>query len=107
MHRVVAVGEKDFVQAFRAGGVEAFAVTTADEAASQLARLCLDPAVALVLTSDWTATAAAVTVASLRERGKAVILVLPSHTVSRPCSTMAEIKRQIERALGVDLLSKI
>ena len=106
MHRVVAVGEQDFVQAFRAAGVEAFAVTSADEAAAELTRLGLDPAVALVLTSERTAAAAAATVASMRERGKAVILVLPSHGGAKGL-TMAEIKRQMEKALGVDLLSKV
>jgi V/A-type H+-transporting ATPase subunit F len=106
MHRVVAVGEIDFVRAFRAGGVEAFAVANADEAASQLTHVCLDPTVALVLTSERTAAEAADAVASLRERSKAVLLVLPSHTGAQGDS-MAEIKKQMEKALGVDLLSKI
>ncbi len=104
--RIVAIGERDQVRAFRAVGVEVVPVANLDEAIQALRQHAVDDPATLVLLSEPLAQEMAEQLQEIRSRSRAMLLVIPSHRGTAHAS-LREMKALIERSIGVDMIGKI
>lgn len=105
MFKVVAVGEKDLIIGFKAVGVELAPVKSPSEVDVVLEKLSQDASVGLILITETIAEECLDVISSFREESPVVILIVPSHLPTKHIS-MLEMKRDIEKAVGVDMLTK-
>jgi V/A-type H+-transporting ATPase subunit F len=105
MSKVVAVGERDSIIGFKAVGVELESVKSSSEVDAVLKRLSQDASVGLILITETIAEGCFDAISSFRDESPVVILIVPSHLPSKHIS-MQEMKRDIEKAVGIDMLSK-
>ncbi|MGR3309610.1 MAG: V-type ATP synthase subunit F [Candidatus Brocadiales bacterium] len=105
MFKVVAVGEKDLIIGFKAVGVELVPVKSPSEVDVVLEKLSQDTSVGLILITETIAEECLDVISSFRDESPVVILIVPSHLPTKHIS-MLEMKRDIEKAVGVDMLSK-
>jgi V/A-type H+-transporting ATPase subunit F len=106
MYRIVAVGEKDLVLAFRGAGANLEIVTSGDQLEEVLTKLSKDSSVALVLVTESVAAKGTDAITDFRLRSSIPILVVPSHEGSQHLSIL-EMKKYVERAVGVDMIKDI
>ncbi len=106
MYRIVAVGEKDLILAFRGAGADLEKVTSEAELEEVLTKLSKDSSVALVLVTESIAAEGMEVIRNFRIRTSIPLLVVPSHEGSQHLSIL-EVKRYIERAVGVDMIKDI
>jgi len=106
MYKVVAVGEKDLILAFRGAGAELEPVTSGAELEEVLRKLSKDSSVALVFVTESIASKGMEAIRDFRLRGGSTLLVIPSHEGSEHLSLL-EMKRYIERAVGVDIIKEV
>ncbi|HHT9125851.1 MAG TPA: V-type ATP synthase subunit F [Candidatus Brocadiia bacterium] len=99
------MGERDLIIGFKAVGVELVSVKSPSEVGAVLKKLSQDASVGLILITETVAEGCLDVISSFREESAAVILIVPSHLPTKHIS-MLEIKRNIEKAVGVDMLSK-
>ncbi len=104
-YKIVAVGEKELLIGFRGVGVALIPVQSAADVEPILRRLSLDPEVALILMTESLAQARLEAISRFREKSLIVLLVIPSHQGSSHIG-MAEMRRSIERAVGMNLLGE-
>jgi len=105
MARIVALGPAEDALPYLAMGAELREARSAAELAAALGELSRDASVAMVLVTEAEAGEAAAAVADFRSRSGAALLVLPSAAGSRG-TALAEMKRFLEHAIGVDLIGK-
>lgn len=103
--RIVAVGERDSIIGFKGVGVEILPVRSGSELEPILKRVTADPTVALILMTEPVAEPCLDLISQYREKTDAVLLIIPSHQGSRQIS-FQEMKRLIERAVGVNILEE-
>lgn len=103
--KIVAIGPREEIRGLRSVGIDLMPAENASELAAILRERALDVAVRLILVSETVADEAEATIAELRERGDAVIMVVPSHRGPKDL-TLKWMKRAMERSIGVDMISK-
>jgi V/A-type H+-transporting ATPase subunit F len=105
MARLVALGPAEEVVPYLAIGAELHEARGAAELAKALGELARDRSVAAVFLPESQAEPVASAVADFRARSGAALVVLPGSTGSQGLA-LAEMKSFLERAIGVDLISK-
>lgn len=105
MYKIVAVGERDLIVGFKAVGVELAPVKSSSEVGMVLKKLSQDASIGLILITETIAEGCLDVISNFRDESPIVILTIPSHFPTKHIS-MLEMKRDIEKAVGVDMLSK-
>jgi V/A-type H+-transporting ATPase subunit F len=105
MARVIALGPASEALPYAAMGAELREVPGPTEAGEALGELARDGSVALVLLGEGLAEQLAEEIAEFRDRSPAALLVLPASTGSRGLA-LVEMKKFLEHAIGVDLITK-
>ena len=105
MSKVAAVGERDLIIGFKTVGVELTPVKSPAEVGAALTKLSQDASIGLILITETIAEGCLDDITSFREESPVVVLIVPSHLPSKHIS-MLEMKRDIEKAVGIDMLSK-
>lgn len=112
-YKIVAVGEKELIIGFRGVGVDLMPVQSAAEVEPVLRRLSqhtIDTEVALILITESIAQGCLDVLSRFQEKGpqekgQTALLIIPSHQGSSHIS-MEEMRRSIERAVGISLLGE-
>jgi len=105
MPKGVALGQKHHILGFKGVGFEIVAVEDSAGLERELVLLARDPEVALVLLTEDMAVEAPEAVENFRVRSSAILTIIPTHEGSRHVS-FQEIRKSVERSLGVDILGK-
>ncbi|MHC4916451.1 MAG: V-type ATP synthase subunit F [Planctomycetota bacterium] len=105
MARMIALGPVGEALPYAALGAEIRETSGPAEMAEALGELARDHSVALVLVAEDHAEQVAEELAEFRERSPAALLVLPGSTGSRGLA-LAQMKKFLEHAIGVDLITK-
>lgn len=106
MSRAIAVGEKTFILGFKGVGFEIEPADNAESVARILGALAHERNVGLVLLTESMAAENKEAVANFREMNPAAILtVIPTHKGSSRGS-FEEMRKTVERSIGVDMLGK-
>lgn len=105
MAKAVAIGEKHLVLGFKGVGFDVLAAS--DEAAfsRELNRAGRDPEVGLILVTESLAALAPQVLLEFRSTCSTIVTVIPSHEGSLGTG-FQEMRKAVERSLGVDLLGK-
>ena len=105
MSKAVAVGEKHLILGFKGVGFEIVPIDDSTKLMHELNTLSRDPEIGLVLITESMAQDAPVAIEEFRGRSSAVLTVIPTHEGSKHLS-FQEVRRSVERSLGIDLLGK-
>jgi len=105
MARIIALGPAEEVVPYLALGAEVREAREPAELSAALAELARDRSVAMVLLPESRAEAAGEAVAEFRAKSAAALLVLPGATGSGGLA-LAEMRKFLERAIGVDVIGK-
>ncbi len=105
MPKAVAVGEKHLILGFKGVGFEIVPVDDSEKLLHELNVLSRDPEVALVLVTESLAEEAPRVIEEFRGRSAAVLTVIPTHEGSKHLS-FQEIRKSVERSMGIDILGK-
>lgn len=105
MARAIALGDKHLVMGFTAAGIEVVPVADEHEFARQLGLVARDSSVAVVLATEQMAALAPEALAHFREASAAALLIVPGYEGATRAG-FAEVRKIVERSLGVDLLGK-
>lgn len=105
MPKGIALGQRHHILGFKGVGFEIVAIENSDELEHKLIVLASDPEVALVLLTEDMAVEAPEAIENFRLRSSAILTVIPTHEGSMNVS-FQEIRRSVERSLGVDILGK-
>ena len=105
MPKGVALGQRHHILGFKGVGFEIVAIEDGVGLERELVLLMRDPEVALVLLTEDMAIEAPEAVENFRSRASAILTVIPTHEGSRHLS-FQEIRKSVEKSLGVDILGK-
>ena len=106
MSRAIAVGEKTFILGFKGVGFEIEPVDNAQSVGTVLGALSRQRDVGLVLLTETMAAENAEAVGNFRQTCPGAILtVIPTHKGSSRGS-FQEMRKAVERSIGVDMLGK-
>jgi V/A-type H+-transporting ATPase subunit F len=105
MSKAVAVGEKHLILGFKGVGFEIVPIEDSGKLMHALSTLSRDPEAGLVLVTESMARDAPKAVEEFRERSSAVLTIIPTHGGSEHVS-FQEMRKSVERSLGIDLLGK-
>jgi len=107
MSEIMAIGETDQIIGFKGVGVRIAPVKTHDEFAQALSEAIRNAQVEIILIPEsFAEDEEAELIRNARKTTDKVMLVIPDHHGSRGLG-FAELKDDVRRALGVDLLTKI
>lgn len=104
-YRIAAVGERDLIAGFGGLGVDLMPVQSKAEAEVTLKRISGESDMALILITETVASHCLDMISDLRNKSNATLLIIPSHEGSNNIS-MTEMRRGIERAVGINILDK-
>ncbi|MCX5768909.1 MAG: V-type ATP synthase subunit F [Candidatus Hydrogenedentes bacterium] len=106
MSRAIAVGEKTFILGFKGVGFEIEPADNAEAVGTILGSLSRERNIGLVLLTETMAAENPEAVANFRETNPGAILtVIPTHKGSTRAS-FQEMRKTVERSIGVDMLGK-
>ena len=105
MSKAVAVGEKHLILGFKGVGFDIVSVEDSEKLMHELNTLSRDPGTGLVLVTESMAKEAPKAVEEFRGRSSAVLTIIPTHEGSMHIS-FQEMRKSVERSLGIDLLGK-
>ncbi len=105
MFKIGVIGEKDVIMGFKGMGLDTYPVSTVTEGLTTLEKVCLDKNTSLILITETMVQNSLQQLTELRERTDKNILIIPTHKKSSYLS-LKEIKASIEKAVGIDLISK-
>jgi len=105
MSKVASIGEKDVLLCFKGMGVDVFPVTKPEECLVKLQDLAFDSEYSIVLVTESIAQDIVNEINKLSQRASNIIFIIPGHKGSQNTS-LKEMKKIIERAVGIDLISK-
>ena len=105
MARAVALGEKHLVMGFTAAGIDVIPVMDEHDFTRQLAIAARDPGVAIVFATEQMAALTPEAVQHFRQTSKTALLIVPSYEGATRAG-FSEVRKIVERSLGVDLLGK-
>ncbi len=99
--KIAVIGDKDLILAFKAVGMEVFSADTAEEAEKLVRKLAKDYAI-IFITEDLAEQIDAV-LAKYKAKAYPAIIPIPSSKGSTGYGAQG-IKRDVERAIGTDIL---
>ncbi len=105
MPKAVAVGEKHLILGFKGVGFEIVPIDESGKLMHELNALSRDPEVGLVLVTETMAEEAPEAIEEFRGRSPAVLTIIPTHEGSKHLS-FREIRKSVERSMGIDILGK-
>ena len=105
MSKAVAVGEKHLILGFKGVGFEIVPIDDSTKLMHELNTLSRDPEIGLVLVTESMAKDAPGAIEEFRGRSSVVLTIIPTHEGSKHLS-FHEVRRSVERSLGIDLLGK-
>ncbi len=105
MFKMVVVGEEDLILGFRGIGAMLINVDSSKGLDGVLERLVHDTTISLILITETIAKDCMEKITNFRERGSAIVILIPAHTGSLNLS-LKEIQLDVERAAGIDLLKE-
>ncbi len=105
MAKAVVVGERHLILGFKGVGFEVVPVADGEQLAGALTRLGRTADVGLVLVTESLAAEAPQAVEEFRLKSQAILTIIPTHEGSTHVS-FAEMRKAVERSMGVDLLGK-
>ncbi len=106
MSEIVAIGEKDQIIGFQGVGVRIAPVKNHEEFAEALGKASRNAEVEIILIPETFAEEeGAQLIRDARAMTTKVILVIPDHHGSKGLA-LTEMKEDVERALGVDMITK-
>jgi len=105
MSKAIAVGEKHLILGFKGVGFEILPIDDSSKLMHELNLLSRDPEVGLVLVTESMAKEAPNVIEEFRGKSSAILTVIPTHEGSRHLS-FQEMRKSVERSLGVDILGK-
>lgn len=105
MSKAFAVGEKHLILGFKGVGFEIVPVDDAAKLTNELNLLSRNPEAGLVLVTESMAKDAIKAIEEFRMRSSAILTIIPAHEGSKHLS-FQEMRRAVERSLGVDILGK-
>ena len=105
MSKAVAVGEKHLILGFRGVGFEIVPIDDSTKLMHELNTLSRDPEIGLVLITESMAMDDPKAIEEFRGRSPAILTIIPTHEGSKHFS-FQEMRKLVERSLGIDLLGK-
>lgn len=105
MPKGIALGQRHHILGFKGVGFEIVAVEDSAGLEQELVKLARDPEAVLVLLTEDMALEAPEAIENFRARSAAVLTIIPTHEGSRHVS-FQEIRKSVEKSLGVDILGK-
>jgi V/A-type H+/Na+-transporting ATPase subunit F len=105
MPKAVAVGEKHLILGFKGVGFEIVPIDESEKLMHELNALSRDSEVGLVLVTESMAEGAPGAIEEFRGRSSAVLTIIPTHEGSKHLS-FGEIRKSVERSMGIDILGK-
>lgn len=103
-NKIAIIGDKDSVLAFRAVGAEVFDATTKEQAQHLLKTLAEDD-FAVILITENLAEQTFETLEKLKKRAYPIVVPIPDATGTNGFGIRG-IKKDIEKAVGTDILFK-
>ncbi|MDO8141621.1 MAG: V-type ATP synthase subunit F [Candidatus Brocadiales bacterium] len=105
MLKIVIIGEKNDTLPYQSIGVEIEPVKTTADTVSVLRKTAQNPSVAIILITENMAEQCLDTITELRNKTDKAITIIPTQQGRRQTS-MAELSKEIGRAVGMDILAK-
>jgi len=105
MSRAVAVGEKHLILGFKGVGFDVVPIDDGGKLMHELNTLSRDPEIGFVLVTESMAKDAPKAIEEFRGKSSAILTVIPTHEGSKHVS-FQEMRKSVERSLGIDLLGK-
>jgi V/A-type H+-transporting ATPase subunit F len=105
MSKAVAVGEKHLILGFKGVGFDIVSIDDGEKLMHELNTLSRDPEIDLVLVTESIAKDAPKAIEEFRGKSSAVLTIIPTHEGSEHVS-FQEMRKSVERSLGIDLLGK-
>jgi V/A-type H+/Na+-transporting ATPase subunit F len=105
MSKVIALGEKHLILGFKGVGFEIVPVEESSKLMAELMNLSRDPEIAIVLITESMAEDNPHAIQEFRHRSTAILTIIPTHEGSKHMS-FQEIRKSVEKAIGVDILGK-
>jgi V/A-type H+-transporting ATPase subunit F len=101
MYKVAVLGDRDSVLGFKALGLDVFSTECAEEAAEQLHTLARDR-YAVIYITETLAAQIPQDIARYKDEVMPAIILIPGKSGSLGIG-MANLKKSVERAVGVDI----
>lgn len=105
MLKAFAVGEKQLILGFKGVGFEIVPLDDSSKLAQVLISLARDEEPGFVVVTESMAESNSEAIDEFRRRSTAVLTIIPTHEGSRH-SSFQEIRKSVERSLGIDILGK-
>ncbi len=105
MSKAFVVGEKPLIQGFKGVGFEIVHADSAETVLTALNRLARDPETSLVLVTESAAAENPEAIRQFRESSQAILTTIPTHLGSSHLG-FKEMRKMVERSIGVDMLGK-
>lgn len=105
MAKAYIVGEKNLILGFKGIGFEIIPVTDPKDLAEKLFMLSKDSDVGLILVTESMAEASPGVIEDFRSRSNVILTIVPMHEES-PRTGYNEMRKAIERSMGIDLFKK-
>ena len=105
MSKAVAVGEKHLILGFKGVGFEIVPIDDSTKLMHELNLLSRDSEIGLVLVTESMAKDASKAIEEFRGRSSAILTIIPTHEGSKQVS-FQEMRKSVERSMGVDILGK-
>lgn len=105
MSRAIVLGERNLVLGFKGAGFEIIAVEDAVGFHREAAKLSREPGIELVLVTESMAAESPQVVSDFRKHSGAILVVVPTHEGSKRIG-FHEMKKAMERSIGIDILGK-
>ncbi len=105
MAKAVAVGEKHLILGFKGVGFDIVPVEDGQKLLQALMTLAKEPDLGVILVTESIAAEVPDAIREFRERSSAILTLIPTQEGGRHTS-FEEIRRAVERSMGVDILGK-
>jgi V/A-type H+-transporting ATPase subunit F len=105
MSKAVAIGEKHLIIGFKGVGFEIVPLEDSSRLMQELIALSRGSEVGLVLLTESMADENPKAIEEFRQRSSAILTIIPTHEGSKH-SSFQEIRKSVERSIGIDILGK-
>jgi V/A-type H+/Na+-transporting ATPase subunit F len=105
MSKAIVLGEKHLILGFKGVGFEIVPVEESSKLMLELITLSRDPEIGIVLVTESMAEGNPQAIQEFRHRSAAILTIIPTHEESRHMS-FHEIRKSVEKAIGIDILGK-
>ena len=105
MSKAIAIGEKHLIHGFKSVGFEIVPLDDSSKLMKELINLSKDYELGIVFVTESMAEENPQAIQEFRQRSSAILTIIPTHEGSRHIS-FQEIRKSVEKAIGVDILGK-